>query len=223
MSGVVIAAPTAIVAGGSYTSTQAVTLTSTGSLSVRYTTDGSAPTCTTGTEYTSALVISSTVTVNAIACYANGVSSPVSTNVYVITAAGTTGGSGGGGGGGGGGSTFVSASFVPSTSATTTVVTTTFGTTGSATTTVRTGTVLGVASRVFLINLRFGSQGKDVQDLQQFLIDQGFLKLDKTTLRFGLATRSALIAFQKKNGITPAVGFFGPTTRAAVNAIIAKK
>jgi peptidoglycan hydrolase-like protein with peptidoglycan-binding domain len=38
--------------------------------------------------------------------------------------------------------------------------------------------------------------------------------------RFGPLTRAALARFQKANGITPAVGFFGPITRARVNQMI---
>lgn len=37
--------------------------------------------------------------------------------------------------------------------------------------------------------------------------------LENETSVFGNATKSTLIRFQKANGITPAVGYFGPVTR----------
>ncbi len=76
VSGIVVATPTASPIAGTYTSAQSVTLASAGSLSVRYTTDGTTPTCT-GTVYATSIAIPSTQTVKAISCYANNVSSSV--------------------------------------------------------------------------------------------------------------------------------------------------
>jgi len=108
LEGVVIAAPTFSPAAGTYSSTRSVSLTATGSLSIRYTVNGDVPTCA-STLYAGEFSVSSTKTVKAISCYANGVTSSVSSALYTIS-------SGGGGGGGG-------ASGTPSTPVETPVVT----------------------------------------------------------------------------------------------------
>ncbi len=217
VSGVVVAAPSASVAAGTYTATQSVTLTSLGSLSIRYTVDGTVPTCSTGTLYSGAIAVVSSLTIKAIACYVNNGASPVASYAYTISAAVVTS-SGGGGGGGGGGSSYV---YVPPTAATTTATTTkvTAAATTSIAGVVTGGQVLGASSVTFLVDLKMGVRGRDVLELQKFLIAQGLLKVAAPTNYFGLMTRNALIAFQKKNKIVPAVGYFGPTTRALVNKI----
>jgi alpha-glucosidase (family GH31 glycosyl hydrolase) len=69
-----VAAPTFTPGGGSYSSPQSVTIsTTTAGASIRYTTNGSTPTSTTGTLYTGPVSISSTTTLQAIA-YATGMS-----------------------------------------------------------------------------------------------------------------------------------------------------
>ena len=78
---------------------------------------------------------------------------------------------------------------------------------------------------VFSRNLQVGSTGSDVHALQTFLIFQSSgssalrLKAHGTTQYFGALTFNALQEFQKKVGIVPASGFFGPITRAYVNGI----
>ncbi len=109
--GVVITTPSASSAAGTYSSTQSITLTATGSNSIQYTIDGTDPTCSTGTTYSTAISISSTTTLKAISCYANSNASSVASYAYVIS----SGSSGGGGGGG----------FAPSSSSTTATTTTT--------------------------------------------------------------------------------------------------
>jgi hypothetical protein len=96
------AAPVFSPAGGTYTSAQNVTLTSsTSGASIRYTTDGSTPTETSGTLYTGAAInVSSNETVKAIAYKGGYNDSSVSSATYTIN----TGGGGGGGTTGGGGS-----------------------------------------------------------------------------------------------------------------------
>ncbi len=108
VEGMVIAAPSASPAAGSYTSAQSVTLTATGASSIHYTTDGTTPTCSTGTTYSNAISVGSSATIKAISCYANSNSSTVASLAYTITVS-----SGGGGGGGGGGSFTVVASPTP--------------------------------------------------------------------------------------------------------------
>jgi len=84
--------------------------------------------------------------------------------------------------------------------------------------------VLAVASSVsaqtsnFNVSLTTGSTNKaEVLKLQQFLFDNGFLKVAPTGNFLGL-TKKAVIEFQVANGITPAAGYFGPLTRASANA-----
>lgn len=75
-------------------------------------------------------------------------------------------------------------------------------------------------------NLSPGSTGEDVRSLQQLLNKHGFTVASsgpgspgQETTRFGNATFAALIKFQKAKGITPAIGRYGPKTRAAFQAL----
>lgn len=95
-----------------------------------------------------------------------------------------------------------------------------WGTAGSTT-----GSVTSVAVQVFKTNLTVGSLGSEVKALQQFLNAHGYTvatsgpgSVGNETTRFGSATKAALIKYQKAKGITPAVGYFGAKTRAAMNA-----
>src|SRR6202047_4050912 len=74
-----VATPTFSVAGGTYTTAQTVAIssTTTGS-SVRYTTDGSTPSSTVGTLYTSPIPVSSSMTVKAIGYMSGWADSAVS-------------------------------------------------------------------------------------------------------------------------------------------------
>ncbi len=74
------------------------------------------------------------------------------------------------------------------------------------------------------MNLQLGDINNDVHELQKYLNTHGYPvalsglgSLGQETLKFGLGTQAALIKFQKANGILPAVGYFGPLTRAKVN------
>lgn len=96
IDGISMVSPTASPVAGTYTSTQSVTLTAEGASSIRYTTNGSTPTCS-STLYSSPISVSSTTTIKAISCYPNSNASGVATFTYTISA--------GGGGGGGGSST----------------------------------------------------------------------------------------------------------------------
>jgi len=75
----------------------------------------------------------------------------------------------------------------------------------------------------FLRDLKLGMTGQDVKMLQQFLNNNNFIvtksgagSKGKETTKFGPATKSALIKYQKANKITPAVGYFGPKTRSVI-------
>lgn len=70
----------------------------------------------------------------------------------------------------------------------------------------------------FGIDLDLGANGADVSKLQAWLIAKGYAIPAGATGYFGAQTQSAIAAYQKAKGITPAVGFFGPKTRASVNA-----
>jgi hypothetical protein len=77
----------------------------------------------------------------------------------------------------------------------------------------------------FTRDLKFGMTGDDVNELQLFLIRENTgpasrkLAAHGTTKNFATLTLNTLIEFQKKAGITPAIGYFGPITRAYVNAL----
>jgi len=85
----------------------------------------------------------------------------------------------------------------------------------------------GEAGQVtFSHNLSLHSTGPDVQALQQFLNSHGFTvstqgpgSTGNETNLFGALTQSALIKFQKANGIVPAVGYFGPITREKISTL----
>jgi len=76
----------------------------------------------------------------------------------------------------------------------------------------------------FTKNLQFGDVDEQVIHLQRFLNNNGYLLIKdgpgspgKETNYFGELTRQAVIKFQEKNNINPAVGYFGPITRSSVN------
>lgn len=76
-------APTAIPAAGSYAETQRVALVAASSTSIRYTLNGTVPSCATGNVYSTPLVVAVSKTVKAVGCYTAG-PSPVATFSYVI-------------------------------------------------------------------------------------------------------------------------------------------
>ncbi len=86
-----------------------------------------------------------------------------------------------------------------------------------------TGGTTVVSSTTFTRNLTVGSKGDDVKALQQWLNASGYKVSasgagspgNETTV-FGPATKAALAKYQAANGISPAVGYFGPITRAKV-------
>ena len=97
----IISPPTATPGTGTYSSGQSVTLLSSGATSINYTTDGTTPTCS-SQEFSSAISVPSSETINAVSCYPNNMSSTVSSFTYTISSPIVSGwGSSGGGSGGG--------------------------------------------------------------------------------------------------------------------------
>lgn len=70
---------------------------------------------------------------------------------------------------------------------------------------------------IFNNNLTIGAKGNDVFSLQQFLIYKGFLRIVTPTGYFGSLTKIALGKWQTSENISPAMGFFGPVSRAKIN------
>lgn len=67
-------------------------------------------------------------------------------------------------------------------------------------------------------DLTVGSKGADVSALQQILINGGYLKIAAPTGTFGPLTKAALAAWQAANNVSPAAGYYGAKTRAALAA-----
>ena len=81
----------------------------------------------------------------------------------------------------------------------------------------------------FIRNMTMGAKSNDVNKLQILLNSLGHTvslsgpgSSGKETDKFGGLTRTALAKFQKANGISPSIGFFGPVTRAFVNKLLTK-
>ncbi len=79
----------------------------------------------------------------------------------------------------------------------------------------------------FSRSLSIGMGGDDVQKLQKFLNQSGFIIATTgvgspgyETKTFGSLTRAAVAKYQIANNISPTLGFFGPITRSSVNAKI---
>lgn len=64
-------------------------------------------------------------------------------------------------------------------------------------------------------NLKYGSRGVAVTELQDFLIEKGFLSGQATGNFFSL-TREAVVAYQSSVGL-PTTGYVGPMTRTKIN------
>ncbi|MCA9366402.1 peptidoglycan-binding protein [Candidatus Kaiserbacteria bacterium] len=66
--------------------------------------------------------------------------------------------------------------------------------------------------------LTIGAQNANVTALQNFLISEGQSIPAGATGYFGSQTQAALAGWQAANGVSPAVGYYGPITKAAVDA-----
>ncbi|OGZ08428.1 MAG: hypothetical protein A3C93_01420 [Candidatus Lloydbacteria bacterium RIFCSPHIGHO2_02_FULL_54_17] len=76
-------------------------------------------------------------------------------------------------------------------------------------------------AHVFSVDLTVGSKGDDVTALQTILVAKGFLTMPAGVAMgyFGNLTKVAVAAWQAAEGISPAAGYFGPKSRAAMNAM----
>ncbi len=79
---------------------------------------------------------------------------------------------------------------------------------------------------IFSRSLKFGMHGADVQELQSFLYDQGFLTHEDVTAYYGYLTETAVQSFQLKHGVlsggdpaTNGYGVAGDATQKMIFAI----
>jgi peptidoglycan hydrolase-like protein with peptidoglycan-binding domain len=74
-------------------------------------------------------------------------------------------------------------------------------------------------STTFTTDLTIGSTGSQVTALQTWLISKGYSIPAGATGYFGAQTKAAVAAWQAAAGISPAAGYFGPISRAKLNAM----
>ena len=72
----------------------------------------------------------------------------------------------------------------------------------------------------FTRSLTVGSRGDDVTCLQNYLKGAGHLSVNATGY-FGSLTKAAAASWQSANGVAPAVGYFGPISRAKYDSLMA--
>jgi peptidoglycan hydrolase-like protein with peptidoglycan-binding domain len=75
--------------------------------------------------------------------------------------------------------------------------------------------VLGANTYNFTLNLKQGSIGNEVKELQKILISKDYLSGTPDGI-YGVLTKNAVIEYQKKQNITP-LGIVGPVTREELN------
>jgi hypothetical protein len=80
-------------------------------------------------------------------------------------------------------------------------------------------TVKGVSTFNFIKNIKFGTKGTDVVELQKRLRKEGYFKYPTNTGYFGNVTLKAVLKYQKAHGIDQ-TGFVGPVTRGSLNKSI---
>src|SRR3989344_3935208 len=71
-------------------------------------------------------------------------------------------------------------------------------------------------AETIVTNLTVGSRGAEVSTLQQVLVSGGYLVMPYGVSYgyFGFLTRAAVAKWQRANGVAPALGYFGPISRA---------
>lgn len=190
-------APTANPPASSFIGDVNITLTSSGSNSIRYSTDGTTPSCSTGGVYSDPVHVTGSLTLSAIGCDTAGNGSSVASFAYTRNK---------GGGGSSSGHHYTSVS------------------TGATTPAAAPSTAPGSVGS-FVRDLFVGASGDDVKALQVFLNTHGFMiaasgagSKGMETMTFGALTKAALAKFQAAHGIS-AIGRMGPMTRAAIAAM----
>ncbi len=187
---------------GTFSSVQSVSLSATGSDSIRYSTDDSILSCSEGSVYSGVITVGSSLIIRAIACYSSSsASSSVSSHAYTINIPSS----------GGGGSRNIPAipaapEISPAVPATPTVPARLVG------------QVLGAETFNFTKTLRRGMRDSDVGELQKQLRSEGFFTYPTNTGFFGSVTQVAVKAFQAKYGIKQ-IGIVGPITRKQLNLL----
>ena len=86
-----------------------------------------------------------------------------------------------------------------------------------------TGSSSSSACAAYTRDLTIGATGTDVVNLQEVLIDLGYLNIPVGVSKgyFGSLTQSALAQMQAAEGISPPAGYFGPITRSAFAGLCA--
>lgn len=80
------------------------------------------------------------------------------------------------------------------------------------------GSSVSVSACSFTRDLTVGAKGEDVTCLQKSLKSAGHLKVEPTGY-FGSLTKAAVAAWQVAGGVSPAVGYFGPKSRAKFSSM----
>ena len=75
------------------------------------------------------------------------------------------------------------------------------------------------STKNFTRDLSFGISGDDVKYLQEILIQESLLSAGLNSGYFGQLTQRAVIEFQKKYGVSPALGFVGPKTKSKLTEL----
>jgi hypothetical protein len=142
------------------------------------------------------------------------------------TGGGSSGGGSSGGSSGGGSSSHASVSTSQTTTTSTSMQTTLTQLQAQLASLMAQAKAQGMtvsANTSFVRDLTVGSTGADVQALQVWLNTHGFViatsgpgSLGHESMSFGALTRAAVAKFQIAHGITPASGYLGPKTRAAL-------
>ncbi|MCW9054864.1 MAG: peptidoglycan-binding protein [Candidatus Pacebacteria bacterium] len=82
-----------------------------------------------------------------------------------------------------------------------------------------TGSTGGTTACSFTRSLTIGATGADVTCLQTYLEGTGHFTWTGAKGYFGTITQSAVAAWQAANGVSPAVGYFGPISQAKYTAV----